>query len=71
MCVIEDSSKKKSVSQSSSKPDQNVSSAISGSTTYFLTLNATNGKFRISATQYPLTRNSAVKTACTAASGIM
>jgi hypothetical protein len=39
--------------------------------TYFLPLNANNGKFSNNANQYPLMRNRKVKKACTAASGTM
>jgi hypothetical protein len=43
---------------------------ISG-TTYFLTLNASNGRLSNSAIQYPLIRNKNVRKPCTAASGMM
>jgi hypothetical protein len=38
---------------------------------YFLALYASNGRLRIKATQYPLIKKSAVRKACTAASGTM
>lgn len=39
--------------------------------TYFFAFHAKRGRFRIKATQYPLTRNSTVRKAWTAASGMM
>lgn len=38
---------------------------------HFFALYASNGRFRIRAIQYPLIRKSAVRKACTAASGTM